>query len=347
MNEHMDIHRINACFERAERGEELTIAFLGGSITQGALASAPSTCYAYLVYQWLRQQYTDSKIHYINAGIGGTDSQFALARVEEQVLSLHPDLVFVEFSVNDEANEFFRETFEGLLRKIYYHRSNPGVIVLNNFFYEDGHNAQKEHNQVATHYRIPYLSLRDHLYPLIEQGVYQREELTPDLLHPNDRGHGVIADLICRFLEEIREAAKPLTANRYERTRKFTARNYQAKMEGFVQDTRNRESVQDAFKEGWEAKEEGASIYFDLPKSKSIAIQYRKSVNQPAPIAKAILDGKKEILLDSNFQETWGDCLYMENAFVEEDEKEHQLEIRIVSQGEFAASFYLLAILLS
>ncbi|MBN2221347.1 MAG: SGNH/GDSL hydrolase family protein, partial [Vallitaleaceae bacterium] len=168
MEEYRELHRIHACFERAKKGEKLKIAFLGGSITQGALSSKPETCYAYLVYQWILQRFSKAEVQYINAGIGGTDSQFAVARVEEQVLSLHPDLVFVEFSVNDEANDFYMETFEGLLRRIYYHQGNPAVMVLNNFFYHDGHNAQKEHNQVATHYQIPYLSIRDALYPQIE-----------------------------------------------------------------------------------------------------------------------------------------------------------------------------------
>jgi lysophospholipase L1-like esterase len=42
-----------------------------------------------------------AKFDYINAGIGGTTSQFGVTRVENYLLCYHPDFVIVEFSVND------------------------------------------------------------------------------------------------------------------------------------------------------------------------------------------------------------------------------------------------------
>ena len=44
--------RIKKVFQRAQQGEKLTIGFLGGSITQGSLATDPKLCYAYRVYEW-------------------------------------------------------------------------------------------------------------------------------------------------------------------------------------------------------------------------------------------------------------------------------------------------------
>lgn len=35
--------RLKACIQKVERGEELTLAFFGGSITQGSLATARKT----------------------------------------------------------------------------------------------------------------------------------------------------------------------------------------------------------------------------------------------------------------------------------------------------------------
>ena len=73
--------------KKAIQGEDITVGFLGGSITQGCNASAPETCYAYLVYQWWCEKFPKSKIAYINAGIGGTTSQFGAARAESDLLS--------------------------------------------------------------------------------------------------------------------------------------------------------------------------------------------------------------------------------------------------------------------
>ena len=43
--------RIKEVMKRALAGEDITVAFLGGSITQGSLSSTPELCYAYRVYK--------------------------------------------------------------------------------------------------------------------------------------------------------------------------------------------------------------------------------------------------------------------------------------------------------
>lgn len=42
--------RLKECIKKAEEGKELTIGFLGGSITQGSLATTPENTYAYQVF---------------------------------------------------------------------------------------------------------------------------------------------------------------------------------------------------------------------------------------------------------------------------------------------------------
>ena len=63
-----NLYRMKNLMARAEAGETLSIGFLGGSITQGCLASAPELCYAYRVFQWWEKTFPQAKFHYINAG---------------------------------------------------------------------------------------------------------------------------------------------------------------------------------------------------------------------------------------------------------------------------------------
>ena len=140
--ENLSENKLLHCMERVQRGEELTVGFLGGSITQGSLASSDTTPYAYLVYRWWCDTFPRACIHYVNGGIGGTTSHFGVSRAVEDVLMYQPDVVFVDFSVNDEPEEFFQETFEGLLRKLLSWGSSPAVVVLNNVYYDTGKNAQ-------------------------------------------------------------------------------------------------------------------------------------------------------------------------------------------------------------
>ena len=72
--------RLKELFRRAAAGQELTIGFLGGSITQGSLSTQPGNAYAFRVYQWFVDTFPQSKFHYVNGGIGGTSSHYGVAR---------------------------------------------------------------------------------------------------------------------------------------------------------------------------------------------------------------------------------------------------------------------------
>ena len=103
--------RLKELFRRAAAGQELTIGFLGGSITQGSLSTQPGNAYAFRVYQWFVDTFPQSKFHYVNGGIGGTSSHYGVARAVTDVLMYQPDFVVVDFSVNDLEVPFRQETY--------------------------------------------------------------------------------------------------------------------------------------------------------------------------------------------------------------------------------------------
>ena len=200
--EKYDLTRIKNLMRRAQAGEELTIGFLGGSITQGSLATEHKNTYAYRVFTWWKETFPKAEFHYVNGGIGGTTSHFGVARAVSDVLMYQPDFVVIDFSVNDKPNDFFKETYEGVLLKVLTWTSEPAVVLLNNVYYDTGINAQEQHVAVGDWYQIPHVSIKDTLYQEMKAGAYTREELTPDGLHPNDKGHGLVAAEIIKFLEE-------------------------------------------------------------------------------------------------------------------------------------------------
>lgn len=351
-------NRLKQVMKRAEAGEHLVLGFLGGSITQGSLATKPELCYASLVYQWWVTKFPRASFTYVNAGVGGTTSHYATARVEEHLLCKNPDFTIVEFSVNDDANEHFKETYESVIRKVYGSDSKPATLIVNNVFYEDGHNAQKEHVEVGSYYQIPCVSIKDSVYPQIINGSIERREITPDDLHPNDAGHQLVADMITYFLEkvyaeiEVEELAvelKPqaLTRNHYAIARRYQNHNCEPENNGFQVDLEEQEAVYDNFKKGWYSKKLGASLVFHVTGTE-LAVQYRKTIHKPAPIAIAILDGDEAtaVTLDANFLENWGDCLYLQELAQNLDEREHSIEIRIIkTQEEDLSDFYLVSII--
>ena len=85
-----NLRRLKEVMRRAALGDTIRLGFLGGSITQGSLSTKPELCYAYRVYQWWKKNFPASEFVYINAGIGGTTSQFGVARAESDLLSYNP-----------------------------------------------------------------------------------------------------------------------------------------------------------------------------------------------------------------------------------------------------------------
>ena len=363
--ENYDIERIKSVIQRAQSGQELTIAFLGGSITQGSLATVHENTYAYRVYKWWCDTFPQAKFNYVNGGIGGTDSYYGVSRAVTDVLMYQPDFVVVDFSVNDVDNIYCEETFEGVLRKLLCWSSRPAVVVLNNVFYDTGVSTQDIHNRLADHYGVPHVSVHDTIYRRMKAGEYNRIDISPDGLHPNDKGHGLVTGEITKLLEEIKDdlgendiqdesvcscvLPTPVTANAYEGAKRLTIREVSPKLSGFRADTNEKMGHLDHFKNGWTGVHAGDRITFELEGS-CIGIQYRKTISRPAVRAQAVLDGDAEhpVLLDGNFDEDWGDCLYIGHVLHHGEKKKHTLEITVLDDDCVGTTpFYLMSIIVA
>ena len=357
---------IKKVMQRAMQKEELVIGFLGGSITQGSLASNEKKTYAYLVYEWWCRSFPEATFHYVNAGIGGTTSYFGVARAEKDFLMYRPDFAIVDFSVNDEPNEFFMETYEGLIRKLLKAPSHPAVLALCNAYYKDLKTAEDYHARVLSYYQIPYVSIRKRLMEMKKDNAYQPSVLSPDGLHPNDLGHKKVAEDVIAMLEGIKEKVlleeavqkkelpgiqngrmkPPYQSDRYEKTSLWNMTNSSPILQGFIADYREKAGHLDFFKNGWIGRKKEDAIVFHVH-CRSLAIQYKKSVKHPAKKAVAILDNDEnnKIFLDGNFEENWGDCLYLTEILHENAAQEHELRIVIEDETSPAEPFYLLAII--
>lgn len=365
-------NRIKKVMEKARRGEPVSTIFLGGSITQGSLASKQNLCYASRVHKWWVDKFPESGIAFVNAGIGGTTSQFGVSRVKQHVLSHQPDFILAEYAVNDENTEFFKETYEGLVRKILMDADRPALMLMNNVRFDDGINAEDMHLCVAKHYDVPMVSMKSTIWPAIQNGTINAPDITPDFLHPNDAGHELVASVIIDFLEKVyasldeeeKEASydvskaglpelpEPITPNRYQnsnRVKKYNMTDYDVELDGFTVDTRKKKEFLDIFCSGFEGTKVGDSISVSA-ECTGIAVQYKKTINLPAPIAKAVIDGDEDhpVILDANFDETWGDCLYIETVAKGLPLGKHTVKITIDETHEDdKLPFYLVSVIVS
>lgn len=342
-------------FDKIEQKTTITIGFIGGSITQGSGASSTENTYVSKVETWFQKQYPDKEIQVINAGIGATTSQFACARVESDLLSFEPDFVVVEFSVNDENNQLFRETYESLIRKILGSQSKPALITLNMVQYENGYNAQGIHGEVAKYYDLPQISMKESIYKEIQLKRIKSTDVSEDMIHPNDRGHEYAGELITYYLDKVlremkteddtdselkitqlKDPSMTLVSNQ---SILYNNKNINPKLDGFTNDSQKQNGITDIFKNGWSAKEEGNRMVIEVEGSQ-FTLCYRKTNTMTAPIAIAIIDENEEnpVILDGNFPNGWGNWLYLHDLPVQE-KGTHTIEIRIITSG--TSDFYL------
>jgi hypothetical protein len=110
-------------FAKAAAGGEYTVAYFGGSITAQNGYRVKSLAY-------LNKKYPNCTFREINAAIGGTGSDLGVLRIDHDVFPGKPDLLIVEFAVNDwERNpEEIVRSMEGIVRKTW--KKYPACDIL-------------------------------------------------------------------------------------------------------------------------------------------------------------------------------------------------------------------------
>ena len=210
--------RLQKALDKAKAGEDITIAFIGGSITQGAGAIPINTkCYAYQIFKGLCDYLgtgTEDNVHYRKAGVGGTPSELGMIRYERDVLRMRddglltedlPDIVIVEFAVNDEGDETKGECYDSLVRKILAAENAPAVILLFSVFADDG-NLQERLSPVGYAYDLPMVSVKDavveQFYKKGAERMVTKNQFFYDCYHPTNVGHRIMADCVLHCIKE-------------------------------------------------------------------------------------------------------------------------------------------------
>ncbi len=196
-----DPARIQAVLAKARRGEPICVAAIGGSITAGGVATKdPMRRYVQQLAKWFEKMFPGLKVRFVNAGIGATNSGYGALRVQRDVIAQQPDLVVVEYAVNDCTGiEKMDDSYEGVLRQLLTSSTNRAVIELF-FMHKDGKSAQPEQVALGRHYGLPMISFRDAVWPELQAGTLKWETIYSDVVHPNDAGHDIASELLRSFL---------------------------------------------------------------------------------------------------------------------------------------------------
>lgn len=218
------------CFseENLKMNKQKTIVVFGDSTTatRGKLE-----IYGSLLARELPAKGIQAEI--INAGIGGNTTQMAAARFEKDVLAKNPDLVVIQFGINDSAIDVWKtppETAPRVSKEKYIQNlekiienlkaRNCAVILMtpNKMCWTqrlkenyskppyvtddpDGFNVTlREYAQavreIAAKQKVPLVDVYTAYEAYGKLGNQSVNDLLLDGMHPNDKGHRIVADLL-------------------------------------------------------------------------------------------------------------------------------------------------------
>ncbi|MDF7822048.1 SGNH/GDSL hydrolase family protein [Runella sp. MFBS21] len=213
-------------FYKIDTQQEVKIAYLGGSIT-GA-----QNGWRDLTFNWFRLTYPNTVFHQANYAVGGTGSVLGVFRLDD-LLNEKPDLLFVEFAVNDE-NEMSIDrrilAMEGIVRKTWQALPNTDIC----FVYTTAlrfcdtlmltgkrMEAVIDHEKIASHYGIPSIDMGLDVVRLALAGklILSANPLEHphanvflkkgDDYHPIESGHIVYAGSVIRELQKMNKKSLP------------------------------------------------------------------------------------------------------------------------------------------
>lgn len=329
--------RLAAVMRRARAGEDITVGVIGGSITEGYSASdRERTSYACHMRNWWQERFPDITVEYVNAGIGGTSSYLGVHRVQEDLLDHKPDFVIVEFSVNDGNTIFYKRSYDNLLRRILMDENVPALMLLFTTR-ESGDSAQINDALLGFGYELPMISYGNAVLPAIESGEFTWKDISPDNIHPNDRGHAIIGELIYRYmndvyarLEEIPEQAEPFnmeaqTDERYMEGRILDGSNLTPLSAGSF--TERQENWYFPYEDYWYTTEGEEPIVFEI-EAANIGLLYQRDVDDAFGQYDIYIDGERVRTLNGNFVNGWGNSMEAEELYTSGQPALHRVEVR-------------------
>jgi len=200
----------------------ITIVAVGSSSTEGVGASAPALNYPSQLERDLRARLPGAELRVLNRGRGGEDAGEELARLERDVLAVHPDLVIWQVGTNAVLRrDDLAADAELLERGVARIKASGADLVLMDLQYAPRVLARPAYALMEQ--VLADAAERDHV-PLFRRFAMMRYwqnepssavpiTVGPDGLHMNDAGYGCLAAaladaLVANWHSEVKAATR-------------------------------------------------------------------------------------------------------------------------------------------
>jgi len=361
-------YRTKKVLEKLKAGETVYVAAIGGSVTEGAGPLDENKKelwhlgYAYKFRDKLQEKYPEAKIEFFGAGLSGTPSALGVIRYEKDIidrLGQSPDILVIEFSVNDGGECTNTRGFERMIRNALEAKSDAVVIPL--YAHATYQNTQDSMIPVADFYSLPQISIRNALdNPNSQVDLAKEGPFFADYVHPTKEGHNYMADCLMYLLEksdsaaadsEVKVPAAYKNAKPFEDFHALYSNSKDSNVEIQVGDFSDKDDNSQSIKIGgtefpdnWKhtSGTNGFKITLDC---KGLVLAYKHQgnwLNEKFGKADVYVDGKKIKTFDGHSDGGWNDCV-TEMLIDEETVANHTVEVKM-AEGDETKGFTILAL---
>lgn len=178
-------------------------------------------------------------------------------------------------------------------------------------------------------------------------------DISPDNIHPNDRGHQIVSELISAYLEDVYNRINTISLE--AATFDYPAITKEVYMEASILNSKVLEpdkwgsfeenNVNARFPGNWSTKKGDESILFTV-EAANIGLMYQMFVNGTGGQYEVYVDGEYIMTLDADFSGGWGEYGETREVFVSNETRRRTLEIR-KKDGSTRNAFSILGLLIS
>lgn len=356
-------YRVKKFLEKLRAGEDVYIAALGGSVTEGAGPANFKDGYAYQFVNMLKgtdpSENKGKNIHFDCAGLSGTPSSLGLIRYQSDVvdvLGCNPDLLIIEFSVNDDGSSLNLRAFEQLIRQAYEANAETAVIAV--YSAATYGNQAGNMKPIADYYGVPQVNLLNLVTAAVNGGLFTKSDYYSDYVHPTFGGHQLQAEAIMNLIAKIDAeeltTPKPVpeksySLNAFDNFARINGDNEDIKIEvgSFKGTDPSTQSIKKTnkpnFPQNWHHVKGSESFVMDI-NCKALVLTYKVQgswLTQKFGKADVYVDGKKIATYDGGTAGGWCNC---EPRLIidEPTAKNHKIEIKM-AQGDEDKGFTIVA----
>lgn len=200
-------------YKKLTEDKTLNVVYFGGSVTAGYGSSDPNAySWRALIGKWLSAEFPNARINNINRALGESGTYLGANRVQMDIISVQPDLLFLEYSIND---RYYKSTYEKaasqyetIIREIKTALPDTDIVtilVTDQRCLEMNrqgklHIQAQAHEDIAKAYHIPTIHAGRYLASVVEYSAENWSNYAIDIVHLNDAGYEIYYQVIREFL---------------------------------------------------------------------------------------------------------------------------------------------------